>query len=163
MEVKLSSRTKLEIMFQHNPKLGVSSCVVLKGKDVVGMALVGDTCKGNKCFSKDSNRKKALSEAIKRLPVEERLKVYNTYRTMTSTPRWPEQKISKQKLEMLKLRDEHRNSNKPVKKSVKVKLAKAANDMRKAVVSKVSKSSKPQPPKKKVVAIDKKKSTLRVV
>src|SRR6187549_3300337 len=106
MQIALN-HSKYDIIFQHNPKLGASSCVVLRDGNIVGTSLIGEQTKA--CFSKDCSRKKALTQAIKRLPVGDRYEIWNHhYRTMTSSPRWPEQKLTEDLKTRLFLREANR-------------------------------------------------------
>jgi hypothetical protein len=105
MQVELKS-AKFEIIFQHNPKLKASSCVVMRNGNIVGTALIGEQTKA--CFSKDCSRKKALTQAIKRLPVGERFELWDHYRTMTASPRWPMQKLTSDLKAKLLIRESNR-------------------------------------------------------
>lgn len=127
MQVALEQST-YDIIFQHNPQLKVSSCVVLKDGKIVGTSLIGGQTKA--CFSKDSSRKRALSQAIKRLPVSDRYEIWNHhYRTMTATPRWPEQKMTEdlkhrlfiREMNRLRMENEFKKKREDKKKRIAIK------------------------------------------
>lgn len=106
MQVAINKSTTYEIIFNHNPKVKASSCTVLLNGKIIGSALVGET---KKCFSRDCGRKRALAQAMIRVPVGDRYKIWESYRAdMTPTPRWPQQKLTKELATSLKLREEAR-------------------------------------------------------
>jgi hypothetical protein len=82
---------RFEVHFGYNrnngsPYLTYAQVLNASSKHVVTVGT--SECQGANCFSRDTQRKKALANALKFIPRPQRVYFWEIYRNLTPTPRW---------------------------------------------------------------------------